>query len=243
MDRLPIIARIERPDLVDIDDAGMALGAIADETGVREARQVDRDRDAAADHRLGTGHQGRRRVQRAVAVVVEARVAGREADLRQPRALPHTDREGAGRDFGIQRSGVTRLNGVEAARAVDNDAGEHVDAPGRALGVGGRRDRRGQGDTFLELDHRHGAGLEDDAGREIEFVGRLPGDAVEHRALAPRQEARPHPPGAPPEPEVEARGLQDRRGIRRRGRGHNGARCDQRLDLVGGEKAGRGIRG
>ena len=178
-----------------------------------------------------------------MAGVVEAAVAGAETDLRQARAGPDPHRKGARRDFGVERAVVARLDRIEAARPVGDDAGEDVDAPRRTLRVGGGSHVLRQRKAVVEFHHRHGAGLEDHAGREIEFVGRLRPDAVHHAAVLPGQEARPHPPGAAAEAQVEARRLQHRRGAVGRQRGADRAGVAQGLDLVGGEETRREARG
>ncbi len=81
------------------------------------------------------------------------------------------------------------------------------------------------------------------ADREVDLVRRLGTDPVQHAAALPGQEARPDAPCPSAEPKIEARGLQDGRRIRRRGRTGDGARREQRLDLVGGEEARREARG
>ena len=53
-----------------------------------------------------------------------------QADLRQTRARPHKDREGARADFQIERALIAGGRGVEGLRAVCDDAREHVDPAG-----------------------------------------------------------------------------------------------------------------
>ena len=64
------------------------------------------------------------------------RVADAEPHLAEPRATAHAHREGARRDFEIERPAVARGQRVEAAGLVADDAGEHVEPPGRTLGIG-----------------------------------------------------------------------------------------------------------
>ena len=81
---------------LDVDHAGVALGAVADEAVGAEPGEIDADRDALADVGVGVVDQPLARVQRAQRVGVEQRVAAAEADLRQPRALAHQHRKGRG---------------------------------------------------------------------------------------------------------------------------------------------------
>src|SRR5690606_5583593 len=110
-DRLPEIVDLQRGLRVDVDEARMPLGAEAYGLAVTRAREVDAQR-----HLL----QALRR-------------ALPEARLRQARAGAGEDREGAGRDLGIERSLVAGRDLVELARAVGDDAHEDVETAGGAL--------------------------------------------------------------------------------------------------------------
>ena len=77
----------------------------------------------------------------------EQRLADAETDLRQARAAAHDDREGARADFEIERAGIACRDLVEFLGVIGDDAGEDIEAAGRALRIGrGRhvgRQRRG----------------------------------------------------------------------------------------------------
>ena len=109
LDRLPEFADVVAGAALDIDQAGMALGAIADEAvAARAPREIDADRDALAHVGIVVVDQALARVQRAQRVGVEQRIAVAEADLRQPRALAHQHRKRARADLGIERTVIAR---------------------------------------------------------------------------------------------------------------------------------------
>ena len=61
--RLPVIRDSVGAGLVHVDEAGMPLGAVADEPLGAEAGEVHADRDAVLDRRLGGGDEALARVQ------------------------------------------------------------------------------------------------------------------------------------------------------------------------------------
>ena len=142
----------------------MALGAIADDArplaAAEIAGEIDADGDALAHVGVVRIDQPLARVQRAQGVGIEQRVAAAETDLRQARALAHQHRKGARRDLGIERPVIAGLDAVEAARLVGDDAGEHVEPPGRALRIGGGGDVVGQRQAFLQRHDVDAAGLQ-----------------------------------------------------------------------------------
>ena len=101
-DRLPEIERVVVVALVDVDDAGVALGAIADDA-LGRAAEIDGDGEAVIDMRRRRRPAPTRRCRRDERLVVEARIAGAEAHLRQARAGAHQNREGARADLDIER--------------------------------------------------------------------------------------------------------------------------------------------
>jgi len=137
--RLPVIGNVAGVGQVDVDQAGMALGAIADQLVVAEtARSMEietpprnrgfRAKPAFAAHEARHGG------------VVEPGLAAAKTDLRQARARAREDGKGARRDFRKQGAVITGLDRVEGAGAVGDDAGENVDASGRAFRIGGGGD-------------------------------------------------------------------------------------------------------
>ena len=132
--------------------------------------EVDADRDAVLDRGLGGGDEALAGVQVQELAVGQARLALPEPNLRQAGPGADQDREGAGRDLGVERAVVAGLGRVELAGAVGDHAGEDVDAAGRALGVrrGGEVGRQGQ--AFLELGDVDAAGLQHRAGAEVDLV-------------------------------------------------------------------------
>src|SRR6201989_993563 len=150
--RLPEIADLLTPAALDIDETGVALGAIADHAVGTEPGEIDADRDAFAHVGLVVVDQALLRVQRAQALRVKQRIAAAEADLREAGALAHQHRKRARADLGVERAAIARRDMVEAARLVGDHAGEDVEPPGRAFRIGGRRDVGGKREAF---DQRH----------------------------------------------------------------------------------------
>ena len=221
----------------------VAFGPVAHEARVRKAAEVDRNRDAARDHRLGACHKRRFGVERTMALIVEPRVSRREADLGQSRSGTDADRKRAGRDLGIERARIARLDGIEASCPVGDDPREDVDAPRRTLRVRRGPQVRRQVELLVERHHRDGAGLQNAANREIDLVRPLGLDPVHDAAALARQEAGTDAPCPLAEPKIKARRLENGRRIRRSRRTRDGARREQRLDLVSGEETRREARG
>ena len=153
-------------------------------------------------------------MQRDERVGIEQRMAAAEADLRQARAFAHQDGKRARADLGIERPVIAGLDAVKATRPVGDDAGEHVQAPGRALRVGGggnvgrKRQALDQGNDIDAI------GLQHRAVADLELVQLQLVDALRDGGARAGQEARAHPVGDGAEPQVETR----------------------RLDLVGNER-------
>ena len=143
-DRLPEVGRVVVADRSRSISAGMRLARVADDRRAVVAREVDREGEAARTITAG----GRRPRSTSVLARVQARGARAsasaaspaEAELVQAHPGPHQDREGARRDFGIERAAGSRAHPVELGAAVGDQPGEDVEPAGRALGVGDRRD-------------------------------------------------------------------------------------------------------
>ena len=166
--------------------------------------------------------------------------AAQESDLVQPRAVADLDGEGARANLGEERTGIAFLHAVETVLAVGDQAGEHVEAAGRAFRVGEGGDGRAQ----LELlDQRHeidAARFEHGAAGEIDLVEFELGELVAHGGVRPGQEARANAVGDLAEPEIEACGLDlVEADLRRR---PDLARGDERADALAGQDAGAGER-
>ena len=134
-------------------------------------------------------------------------MAAAEADLRQPRAFAHQHRKGLRADLGVERAVVAGVDAVEAARAVGDDAGEHVDAAGRAFRIGGGGDVVRQRQAFQQRHDVDAVGFQHRAAGQRDLVQLQLGDALGDRGLRPRQEARAHAVGDLAEPQIEARRL------------------------------------
>ncbi len=134
--------------------------------------------------------------------------AGAKADLRQARALAHHDWERLRADLGIQRALIAGRNLIEGRDAVGDNAGEHVEPAGGALGVGRGAQALGQRQPFEQRRDVDAACLQDSALRQANGVHlqiiELGGDPL----LAARQEAGAHAVGHIAEPQIEAGRLQ-----------------------------------
>ena len=154
--------------LLDVDQAGVALGAIADEIVRAQARQ-DRRRPRCRRATSASASSVSRSLSCSArsAAASSSAVAAAKADLRQPRALAHQHRKRLRADLGVERAVIAGVDAIEAARAVGDDAGEHVDAAGRAFRIGGGGDVGGQRQAF---EQRH----------DVDAVG------FQHRAVGQR---------------------------------------------------------
>ena len=101
---------------------------------------------------------------------------------------------------------IAGLDAVEAARAVGDDAREHVEPAGRAFRIGRGRDVGRQREAFEQRHDIDAAGLQHRAVAERDLVQLQMLDALRDRGAA-GQEARAHAIGDVAEPQVEARGL------------------------------------
>ena len=90
-DRLPEISGVVGAGPVHVDHARVAPGPVADEA-VAIALQIDRQGQPVDEARLAA-RQHLAPVQLSERRIVQRHVAAPEADLRQPRAAPHHDRE------------------------------------------------------------------------------------------------------------------------------------------------------
>src|SRR5262249_2077543 len=151
-------------------------------------------------------------------VVAEVGAAGRQTKLVEGEVLPHAHRERERNHFEEHRTVVSVGDLVEAIALVSDDAGEHVDATGRALRVRLAAYACGQRNAFLERHEVRALGLEHDAVlAEVELVD----DVVLYAlldALASRQETAPDTVRDLSEAQVEARGLHVLVGNRERSR-------------------------
>ena len=235
LDRLPELGDVVAGAAIDIDQPGVALGAVADEAVRPEPAEIDTHRDALPDIGVVVVDQPLGDVQRAQRRRAELRIAVAETDLRQPRALAHQHRERLRADLGVERAVIAGRDAVEAAGLVGDHAGEHVEPSGRAFRIGGR------GDVVRErqaLDQRHdvdAVGLQHRAVGERDLVQLEILDALGDGGVRPRQEARAHAEGGRAEPQVEARGLD--LVLHEFVFGEDGAVADQRADHLVGQDA------
>jgi hypothetical protein len=138
MDRLPEVGNAAGPRHVDIDQARMPLGAVADEAGPI-ARQIDRQGDAAGDVRLLGRNQFFAAIEFDQRQIAAGGRAVAEPHLAEPRALTHHHRKRLRANLGIKRSAIAGGDLIEGGNAIGNDPGEDIEATGGAFRVGCRR--------------------------------------------------------------------------------------------------------
>ena len=206
-DRLPEIGDGVAVALLDVDQAGVALGAIADEVVLAEAREIDADRDAVADIGRGVVGEAFLVVQGAQRCGIEQTVAAAKADLRQPRAFAHQHRKCLRADLGVKRTVVAGVDAIEAPRAVGDHAGEHVDAAGRAFRIGGGGNIGRQRQAFEQRHDVDAVGFQHRAAGQRDLVQAKLGDTLGDGGLRAGQEARADAVGDLAETQIETRGL------------------------------------
>ena len=162
-----------------------------------------------------------------------ARAAFAKPQLIEPRSFAHAHRKAARRNLDPKRAGVTRRRLVESGAAVDDKAGENIEPAGRALRVGGARQRLRQLEPFGERRNIDDAFFQHRAlAYERNALGRQAFEPLAHGRGATGQEACAEAERLLPKPEVKARrldlrGLDDALGADRAGadeRGDGGAR-------------------
>ena len=116
---------------------------------------------------------------------------------------------------------------VELGATVDDHAGQQIEAPGGAFGIGDGADVPGQRERFHQRHQIDAALFQHGAAGQVHAMHLEIGQAVADLAPAPAQERGAQPPGAVAQPQIEAGGLdlfgQDRR------LGRDGAIGDQLL--------------
>ena len=206
-DRLPELADRIATAAVDIDDAGVPLGAVADEAVGVFAGQIDAQRHAIGQIRVVDIDQPLQIMQRVKLVGIEDGIADAKAHLREPRSLAQQHRKCFRTDLGIERAVIARADHVEPPRAVGDHAGEHVEPPGRTLRVGRGDDFRRQRQALQQRHDVDAVGLQHRAIAEIDFMQLQFIDALGHGGARSGQKARADPIGDIAEPQIEARGL------------------------------------
>ena len=233
-DRFPEIGEIARRGAIDVDQAGMALGAIANEPIGVGAVEIDRNGDTALKHRVARGYKPFARMQGAVLLVVQHARGVAKARLRQARTRARENGEGLGRYLGEERPLIRGGDGVEGARAIGDDPREHVNAPRRTLGVRGGGDPGRQGKPLQQFGHVNAAGFEHSPIRKVDLMqAQLPDAILDFHAKA-GQKTRAHAPGAAAQSQIKAGRLHL---PRREWRRDDMSSRRERLDLPCGEDA------
>ena len=179
--RLPEVPGVVAVFLVHVDHAGVAPGA--------EPRhpfgQVDAD---AAQIKL-------------------RRLAPLEAQLVQPRARAHQDREGLRRDLHIDRPVIAVGHVIEGRAVIGEQADKDVHPARGALGIGPGGDAGRQGQRLLQLGDIDAALFQHRALGQVQLVHGHVLEPLDHLAAEARQEGGPDPPGADAQAQVETGGL------------------------------------
>src|SRR5262245_2137986 len=213
MHRLPELIGVVSPDRIDIDDPGIAAGAIADEALRRNGCETDAQIESFADRGLALDQAdiGMNLPQgpvadapRLLAGVKLLPDTAAEADLIEARAVAHLDGESPRANLGEERSRIALLDAVETILPVGDQPGEDIEPSGRAFWIGEARDCRAE----LELlDERHevdAARLQHRALRQVDLMEFQLGELVAHRGVGTGKEARPDAIGDLTQAEIEA---------------------------------------
>ena len=160
-----------------------------------------------------------------------------QAQLVEPGTRSHQDREGLGRDLDEGGAPVAVDHVVEGRLVVGEQAHEHVQPAGGALGVGPGRDAGGQGQGLLQLGDIDAAPFLHGASRQVDLVHDHVRQAIGYGAAGPGQEGCADPPGAPAQAQVQAGGL-DLVGVEGTGGGDRRLR-DQGLQGLAGQNPRR----
>ena len=201
--RLPEITDVITGAALDVDDPGVALGAVADQAIRTKPGEVDAHGDAFAHVGVAVIDQALARVQRAQGFAVEQRIAVAEANLRQTRALAHQHRKGARTDLRVQRSVIAGGDMVEAAGLVGDDTSEDIEPAGRAFGIRGRRDVVGKREAFDQRYDVDATGFEHGPVTERDLVQLQLVDTLSNGRVRTRQKAGAHAVCHFAEPEIE----------------------------------------
>jgi hypothetical protein len=102
---------------------------------------------------------------------------------------------------------IAVLDLIEAARAIGDHPGKHVEAPGRAFWIGGGRKPGRQRQTLDQWHDVDAPGLQHRTIAEIDLVQFETIDALADGRVPPRQKARAHTEGGVAESEIQARRL------------------------------------
>src|SRR5262245_14800446 len=213
MHRLPELIGVVSCDRIDIDHAGIAAGAIADEALRRNWLEPDAQIEPFADRGLAFDQAdiGMNLAQGPVADTARLLAgiellpdAAAETDLIEARAVAHLDGESPRANLGEERSRIALLDAVEPILPVGDQAGENVEPPGRAFRIGEARDRRAELELLDERYEIDAARLQHRDLRQVDLLEFQLGELIAHPGLGPGEEARPDAIGGLAHTEVEA---------------------------------------
>ena len=106
--RLPDFSDNRTATAIDIDHAGVTLGAVADESAGVLAGKVDAQRHAVDEIGVVAIDQPLQIVQRIEFIGVQDGIAGAKTDLAEPRSLAQQHRKRLGACLGLERPGIAR---------------------------------------------------------------------------------------------------------------------------------------
>src|SRR5215831_6330424 len=225
-DWLPEFRNVVARPAIHIDDASMALGAVADEPVRTETDEINADWNAVREVRSFGIDEALAPVQRGKRLVSQHRIAAAKPELRQPRPFAHQHREGARADLNVKRAMVSGIDAVESTGLVGDHAGEDVEPASRAFRIGGSRKVGRQRQAFHQGHDVDAAGLQHRPVAKRNLVQLQFVDALADGRIRPRQEACPDPIGDLAETQVDARRLN--LVLVKRARGNNDAGLDER---------------
>ena len=233
-DLFPIVHRVVVAQPVEVDHAGMRLGAIPHKVA-RGRFQIDREAQPVRDHRIARD-DGRLRMYGAKLIIRQERPAGAEDHLVEHLAAARHNRKRPWADFHVKLAGVALGHAVEFDAVVGDHPGQKVEPPDRGLGRRRPREPFGQGEAFHQRDHVDAALFQHGPVLQVHRVHLEIREPFGHGRAATGQKGRAHPVGGGPEAQIKRGGLDLVVGDGLRG--GDGARIDQRLHLPVREHAG-----
>jgi hypothetical protein len=214
----------------------VAFGAVADQA-LPVAAQIDGERNTGGNIGVFCRDQLFAPIEFDQGKIAGGGCSEPKAYLAQARAFAHDHRKGLRADLGVKRSSIAGGDLIEGSNAVGNDAGEDVEASGRAFRIGGGPQAVGQRHALEQRRDVDAARFQDGAAFKLDGVQLQVCQLVADPAARAGQKRGAHAKGPCAQAQVEAGGLQLVAG-QRRPEPHV-ARRDQAADRLHGQNAGR----